>query len=76
MKGYLAMKYADPIGEYSDLRVMKSAAGYYIGTSFTHTQGEFKGLEEPGSRESEYFATAEEARDALDNRSWTQRMNP
>ena len=47
---------------YSDLQVMKSAAGYYVGTIYTDPKDGFK---EPGSRDSDYFATQEEAEQEL-----------
>ena len=47
---------------YSDLKVMRSAAGYYIGTSAWDVEG---GYEEPNSRESDYFGTHAEAENAL-----------
>lgn len=40
--------------EYSDLRVLHSNAGYYIGTLYMETM--------PGSRDSEYFKTEAEAK--------------
>ena len=43
---------------YSDLKVMKSAAGWYIGT--THTDGK-TGFTEPGTRDSDYFNTEHKA---------------
>jgi len=43
---------------YSELKVMKSPAGYYVGT--TYHNSEF-GFDEPGSRDSGYFRTEEEA---------------
>lgn len=43
---------------YSDLKVMQSAAGYYIGTTYTDPKD---GFTEPGSRDSDYFRTHEEA---------------
>lgn len=50
-------------------RVLKSTAGYYIGTS-SDDHG-------PVSRESvEYFRTHEAAARALASGNWTQRMNP
>ncbi len=76
MKGILASRYSVQYGIYSDLCVLRSAAGYYIGTEFFHTSGEFTGLIEPGSRESEYFPTREAAQHALDNESWHQRTHP
>jgi hypothetical protein len=42
---------------YSALQVMKSAAGYYVGTTYTDEDG-FQG---PGSRDSGYFPTKEAA---------------
>lgn len=48
---------------YSDLQVCKSAAGYYIGTIFTDPDD---GFQEPGSRDSGYFATEREAQIELD----------
>lgn len=41
---------------YSDLQVMQSAAGWYIGTTFNGEWGP-----EPGSRDSGYYATKAEA---------------
>ncbi|WP_262421522.1 hypothetical protein [Paraburkholderia sp. UCT31] len=40
-------------GRYSPLKVMQSAAGYYVGTSYRNPLG----FNEPGSRDSEYFPT-------------------
>lgn len=54
---------------YSDLQVMKSNAGYYIGTIHTDEEG----FQEPGSRDSDYYPTREEAQKALDDRTWVQR---
>lgn len=72
-KGYLAEKYANPSeGHYSDLQVLRSAAGWYVGT--THYNK--KGFYEPGSRESEYFRTHHDAHAALTNHTWNQRPNP
>lgn len=42
---------------YSELQVLKSPAGYYVGTTYTGDDG----LAEPGSRDSDYFPTREEA---------------
>lgn len=72
MKGILASRYPSDEGKYSDLMVLRSAAGWYVGTVFTHHGG----FQEPGSRESEYFATRQEAQDALDNQTWNQRSKP
>lgn len=51
-----------------ELKVLKSAAGYYLGT-FCPEEG-------PISRESQYFASKAEAQQALDTNSWIQRLNP
>lgn len=52
-----------PEGEkanYSDLKVLRSLAGYYVGTTY------FDGVyEEPGSRDSIYFSTREKATEFL-----------
>lgn len=48
---------------YSPLKVMKSAAGYYVGT--THTDPTYR-FEEPGSRDSGYFGSREDAQAWLD----------
>lgn len=42
---------------YSDLKVMHAPGGWYVGTTYT----EETGYSEPGSRDSEYFKTREEA---------------
>lgn len=44
-------------GQYSELKVLQSAAGYYVGTIYTGIDG----FVEPGSRDSDYFATEREA---------------
>ena len=55
---------------YSELMVLQSGAGYYIGTQFFNPEG----YREPGSRDSvEYYPTHAQAQHALDTRSWTQR---
>lgn len=48
---------------YSDLKVMNTGAGYYIGTSYTDPEG--GGFTEPGSRDTGYFKTREEAEEHL-----------
>jgi hypothetical protein len=64
MNGYLAKHYG---GFTLPVKVLQSAAGYYIGT---WDDGPF-------SRESvEYYATEDEAQDALDSGTWTQRRYP
>lgn len=52
---------SDDLHKYSDLQVLKSAAGYYIGT--VYTDGSFT---EPGSRDSSYFKTEVAAQGLLD----------
>lgn len=46
---------------YSELQVMHSDAGYYIGTVYT----DHDGFKEPGSRDSDYFGIKEEAEKEL-----------
>jgi hypothetical protein len=48
-------------GGYSDMQVLRSPAGWYIGTIYTGPDG----FMEPGSRDSDYFETREEAEQAL-----------
>ena len=48
--------------DYSDLQVLMSGAGYYIGT--IHTDQEFH-FNEPGSRDTDYFFTEDEAKFVL-----------
>jgi hypothetical protein len=48
---------------YSDLQVLRSNAGWYIGTVYTDPTDGFK---EPGSRDSDYFPTREAAQLELD----------
>lgn len=50
-----------PKNGYSDLMVMKSAAGFYVGTYYRDCEFSEEGFLCPGSRDSGYFATAEEA---------------
>lgn len=53
---------------YSDLQVLRSGAGYYIGTIHRNTEfGEDNAFNEPGSRDTGYFATRKEAEDELKN---------
>ena len=61
-------KLAAPIGRFP-VEVLRSAAGYYIGTR--------DGEGAPVSRESlEYYATYEAAEQALQKGTWTQRQHP
>lgn len=48
-------------GGYSDLQVLQSAAGYYVGTTYTNVEADGSTWTEPGSRDTGYFATHEEA---------------
>lgn len=50
--------YIEEKNGYSELKVLQSAAGYYVGTTYTDPK---YGCEEPGSRDSHYFRTREEA---------------
>lgn len=54
----------------SDLKVMKSGAGYYIGRSYWDEDYGFDG---PYSRESGYYATAEYAQVELESQSFEVR---
>lgn len=47
---------------YSELKVMRSRAGWYVGTEYTDPE---RGLTEPGSRDSGYFPTREAAAEHL-----------
>jgi len=54
------------LGEEFEVQVLKSNAGYYLGTQT------IEGM--PASRESrEYWSTHDNAQQALDSGSWTQR---
>jgi hypothetical protein len=73
--------YADDPTErdrYTDLQVLRSAAGYYVGTLYRDP--EFDGHEVPGSRDTfEYYGTAEEAGEVLkriESGKYTTRMTP
>ena len=55
-------------GEERELRVLRSAAGYYLGTL------DDMGL--PNSRDSGYYPSAEAAQAALDTGSFTPRLHP
>lgn len=63
--GYLALTF---VGTHLPLQVLRSAAGYYIGTFDD---------DEPCSRESvEYFPSRSAAIQALATSVWTQRAHP
>ncbi len=61
---YLAAKCLE---EEHRLTVCQSDEGFYLGCWNKMV---------PVSRDSEYFLTAEAAQEALDNRSWEQRLDP
>lgn len=66
MKSFQVAQVCDDLerANYSDLQVLRSAAGYYIGT--VHDDG---GWKEPGSRDTNYFdkqSTAEKVLAALE----------
>jgi len=50
---------------YSELKVMESSAGYYLGTDYT-----MDAYPSPGSRETHYFNLISEAESALED--WKQ----
>ena len=73
MKSPIVEKFAaDEKEGYSDLKVLRSNAGWYIGTIFTDKDGS----KEPGSRDSQYFKTRDEAVRALDSNEFEQREHP
>lgn len=65
---------ANYLEEERKLQVLESAAGFYIGCE----TGVVEGMPgEPLSRDSKhYYATYEDALQALVDRTWTQRLNP
>jgi len=73
MRSYIAASF-DPPNEhlYTDLMVLRSAAGFYIGTAYNNPDG----YQEPGTRDSGYYATEEQALADLNSESWLQRMHP
>ncbi|WP_409449290.1 hypothetical protein [Acinetobacter baumannii] len=66
--GLRQTRYGSDSTEELKLEVLKSAAGFYIGT-FDYDSDNYG----PVSRVSEYFKTSEEAEYALRNNCWTQR---
>lgn len=58
--------------QYSDLQVLSTNAGWYIGTVHHNPEG----FVEPGSRDSPYYATEAEAQRRLDADDWDQRLIP
>ena len=66
----------EEIQHITDLRVCKSANGFYIGR-MCWTKYDGQGLLEPYSRDSqEYYPTKEDAISALDLGTFTPRMYP
>lgn len=63
-----AMRSKDPIknddGSFTELRVLHSANGYYVGRMFTDPRDQ---LTEPGTRESKYYDMPEQAQAALES---------
>lgn len=54
--------------EEHPLQVLQTPAGWYLGV---WPEGD-----EPYSRDSQYFPTKEAAEQALEQRTWTQRLDP
>ena len=54
----------DEASSYSDLQVLQSAAGHYVGTIYTDPDD---GFAEPGSRDSDYFPSRKEAEQYLES---------
>lgn len=50
-------EYISDKGNYSELQVLRSPAGYYVGTLYNAPEG----YQEPGSRDSDYFPTRADA---------------
>lgn len=46
---------------YSDMQVLQSGGGWYVGTLYTNTEDSSFKYQEPGSRDTDYFATKEDA---------------
>lgn len=77
MKSPIVMDLEPLETNYSDLQVLGSNGGYYIGTTYTHDEfSDTPGLVEPGSRDSGYYRTHAEAQHALETKSWVQRLHP
>lgn len=56
---------------YGELKVMKSNAGYYIGSEYANPDG----YTEPGTRDSPYYADSSAAEFDLSNNCWNQRTH-
>jgi len=63
----------DTIQYISEAQVMKSAAGFYIGQSCQVDYGDYVATEPYSRLSQQYYATAEEAQDALDNDTYDYR---
>lgn len=59
-------------GFYGPIQVCKSNAGWYLGRIFYSNEG----YNEPGSRESNYFASKELAESALQSKDFAYRDAP
>lgn len=62
MKSFQVLNLGFDYTGYSELQVMSSAAGFYLGTIYTDPKD---GFQEPGSRDSDYFVHKEMAEQAL-----------
>lgn len=64
MKSYLVThaSYITDKDNYTDLQVLRSGGGYYVGTLYRTDEG----WDEPGSRDSDYFATKDDATTELE----------
>lgn len=63
------MSYSSPSYPVTDFKVMKSAAGFYIGRG-CFPEPDFPNLEHPYDRASGYFPTAEAAEEALESKKY------
>lgn len=63
----------DSISYYSDLQVCRSGGGFYIGRMCMTIDPELGEYMEPGSRESGYYTTSEQAQRELDENSFDWR---
>ena len=60
--------YIEDKEKYSELQVLSSMGGYYVGTIYTNHKAFSDGFytrPEPGSRDTNYFKTYQEAEDFL-----------
>ena len=62
---------------YTDMMVLQSAAGYYIGTMYEEKDADGNVLfQEPGSRDTDYIRTREEAEKLLASEMFETREHP